>query len=167
MTAPAHPGRGVGPGARRWLPWLALVAVVAGALSVGAGGGGGAPSPAARTARLSADVRCPTCEGLSAAESETPASVAVREEIRRRVDAGESDEQIRAFLVSRYGKDIILTPEGTGVAALVWALPVVAVVLAGGGMVLALRRRRAEGMLTPTGEDRRLVEQARRRGSGR
>ena len=148
--------------ARKWLPWLVLLLVLGGALVVGTGGDGGPPSAAARTTRLASDVRCPTCEGLSAAESESPASQAIRQEIRRRVDAGESDEQIRAFLVSRYGRDIVLTPAGSGVAALVWALPVAAAVLAGGGLVLAFRRRRGQPPLVPTEEDRRLVERALR-----
>ena len=147
--------------ARRWLPWVALVLVLGIALAVGAGGDGGPPSGAARTTRLASDVRCPTCEGLSAAESESPASLAIRQEIRRRVDAGESDEEIRAYLVSRYGRDILLTPSGSGVAALVWALPVVAVVLGTAGLVLAFRRRRDQAHLVPTEEDRRLVERAR------
>lgn len=134
------------------------------ALATGAGGDDGPPSPAAWTARLSADVRCPTCEGLSAAESAAPAAAAVRQEIRRRVDAGESDSEIRAFLVSRYGKDIVLTPEGTGAAALVWVLPVMAVVLGAGGLAFTFRRRRASGTAAATAEDRRLVEQALRRG---
>ena len=150
---------GVATSARRRLPWLLLVPVLAIALYVGASGGSDPSTPAARAARLAADVRCPTCEGLSTAESETPASVAVRQEIRRRVDAGESDEEIRAFLVGRYGKDILLTPEGTGVAALVWALPVVVGVCAAGAMALAFRRRRSVGGVA-TAEDRRLVEQA-------
>ena len=34
--------------------------------------------------------------------------------------AGESDGEIVAFLVSRYGSDILLKPEGSGVASLVW-----------------------------------------------
>ena len=153
-------------GVRRWLPYLLLVPVVAAALWVGAGAGDGPPSPASRAARLAGGVRCPTCEGLSAAESETPAAVAVRDEIRRRVDAGETDEQVRAFLVSRYGRDILLTPEGSGVAALVWALPVFVVVLGAGGLVWALRRR-GGGSPAATADDRRLVEQALREGAAR
>ena len=160
MTAPATTSTG------RSLPWLLLVPVLAIALYVGARGGSDPSTPAARAARLAADVRCPTCEGLSTAESETPASVAVRQEIRRRVDAGESDEEIRAFLVSRYGKDIILTPEGTGVAALVWALPVVVGVCAAGAMALSFRRRRSTGAVA-TAEDRRLVREALAREAGR
>jgi cytochrome c-type biogenesis protein CcmH len=151
-----------GGGPVRWLPYLLLVPVLGIALFVGAGAGAGPPTAASRTARLASDVRCPTCEGLSAAESETPASVAIRQEIRRRVDAGETDDQIRGFLVSRYGSDILLTPAGTGVASLVWALPVVAVVAGAGAMVLALRRRRSVPHPVPTDEDRLLVDRARR-----
>lgn len=151
-----------GGGPVRWLPYLLLAPVLGIALFVGAGAGDGPPTATSRTARLASDVRCPTCEGLSAAESETPASVAIRQEIRRRVDAGETDDQIRGFLVSRYGSDILLTPAGTGVAALVWALPVVAVVAGAGALVLALRRRRSVPHPVATDEDRLLVERARR-----
>lgn len=157
-AAPSGAGRGAG----RWPAYLVLVGVLGIALFVGAGGDDGPPTAAGRTARLAAGVRCPTCQGLSAAESETPASVAIRQEIRRRVDAGESDDEIRAFLVSRYGRDILLTPAGSGVAALVWALPVAATVAAAGGLALAFRRRRAVPALVATDEDRRLVERARR-----
>ena len=144
---------------RRWGPWLLLAPVLAVALFVGARGDGGAPGPAARAHRIASDVRCPTCQGLSTVESEAAASVAIRQEIRRRVDAGETDDEIRGYLVSRYGKDIILTPEGTGIAALVWALPVAALVCAAGGMALALGRRRGAARVA-TADDRRLVEQA-------
>ena len=146
---------------RRWLPYLLLVPVVAVALYIGAGSGDdGPPTAAARTAKLAAQVRCPTCEGLSAAESDAASSVAIREEIRRRVDAGQSDGEIRSFLAGRYGADILLTPAGSGVAALVWALPVMAVVLGAGGLALALRRRRSEPPRTASADDRLLVEQA-------
>ncbi|MGI8686677.1 MAG: cytochrome c-type biogenesis protein [Acidimicrobiales bacterium] len=150
-----------GASLRRWLPYLLLVPVVAVALFVGAGGGDpGPPTATRRASHIAGQVRCPTCEGLSAAESESSASVAIRQEIRRRVDAGETDEQVRAFLVGRYGRDILLTPEGSGVAGLVWALPVAGFVLGAGALVLTFRRRRTQPLRTATAEDRRLVEQA-------
>lgn len=145
---------------RRWLPYLLLAPVLGLALLVGADSGDGPSSAAARAGRIAADVRCPTCDGLSTAESEAPASVAIRQEIRRRVVAGESEDEVRAYLVSRYGKDIVLTPEGTGLAALVWALPVAALVGAAGGLVLTFRRRRTEAPPPATEADRHLVERA-------
>jgi cytochrome c-type biogenesis protein CcmH len=125
--------------ARKWLPWLALAVVVVVALGVGASRST-SDSPAARTTRIAKEVRCPTCRGLSAAESDAKAAEAVRAEIRSRVDHGQSDGEIRAYLASRYGDDILLRPEGTGVTGLVWALPVAALVAGAGGLVLAFRR---------------------------
>ena len=148
---------------RTWRPYLLLAPVLAAALFFGGRNEGGAPTPEARTTRIAQEVRCPTCEGLSAAESDTPASLAVRQEIRRRVDAGESDGAIRSYLVSRYGRDILLKPEATGVASLVWLLPVAAGICAVAGLALAFRRWRASPSREASPEDRLLVEQALRR----
>lgn len=147
--------------ARRWLTTVGLLAVVAVALYVGARSDQpGPPTVARRTERIASQVRCPTCDGLSTAESEAPSSVAIRAEIRRRVEAGESDEAVRTFLVGRYGRDILLTPAGSGVAGLVWALPVAGLVLGAGGLVISFRRRRSAPLRTASAEDRRLVREA-------
>ena len=130
---------------RRWVPWLALALVVVVTLAIGASGTGSGTGNAARASRLAQEVRCPTCRGLSAAESDAKAAQAVRTEIRNRVDAGQSDEEIRAFLVSRYGEEILLRPQGSGFAALVWALPVAALVTAAGGLAFAFRRWKVTG----------------------
>ena len=145
------------------LPYLLLAPVLAGALFLGARGDGTPPTPAERADRIASEVRCPTCRGLSAAESDAPAAEAIRREIRRRVDAGESDEDILAFLVSRYTKDVLLKPEATGVAGLVWALPVAVLVGALGGLAEVLWRRGRGGPAQVSPEDRALVEQALRR----
>ncbi|MDQ1374963.1 MAG: cytochrome c-type biosis protein CcmH [Actinomycetota bacterium] len=130
---------------RRWLPWAALVVVVVVALGVGASGSGSGTSAAARSSRLAKEVRCPTCRGLSAAESDAKAAQAVRAEIRSRVAAGQSDAEIRAYLASRYGDDILLRPEGSGMTALVWALPVVVLVCGAAGLAVAFRRWKVRG----------------------
>lgn len=146
---------------RRWLPYLLLVPILGTALFIGGRTGDGRPRTIThRTNSLATEVRCPTCEGLSAAESEAPASVAIRDEIRRRLQAGENDQEVRVFLVSRYGRDILLTPDSGGIAGLVWALPVAAGVLAAGGLAFSLRRRQRQPLRTATAEDRTLVEQA-------
>jgi len=139
----------------------ALVVVVVAALAVGSRGEAGPATPAARADRLAARVRCPTCAGLSAAESEAASSQAVRQEIRARVDAGASDDAILGYLVDRYGEDILLTPPSTGTGSLVWVLPVVALVLAGGALAAAFRRWRAAGAEAATDDDRALVARAR------
>jgi cytochrome c-type biogenesis protein CcmH len=146
---------------RRVVPALALAAVVVVALVIGGGGGDGRPrSAAARTEAIAGDIRCPICQGLSVADSHTPTAEAMKEEIRRRIDAGESDTQIRASFVARYSEEILLRPETSGVSALVWILPVAALLLAVGGLAFAFRRWRRQPTLSATDEDRALVEAA-------
>ncbi|MGH9164376.1 MAG: cytochrome c-type biogenesis protein [Acidimicrobiales bacterium] len=143
----------------RQVPVVALLAVLAVALFVGARDDGPPPTAAQRTTRIAKGVRCPTCDGLSAAESEAAASVAIRAEIRKQVDAGETDGQVRRFLVGRY-PDILLKPSAGGVGALVWGLPVVVLVLAVAGLVFSFRRGRSRAAGDPSDDDRRLVAEA-------
>jgi cytochrome c-type biogenesis protein CcmH len=145
---------------RRAASWALLGVVLVAALVVGTRVPGGPPSESQRVHRIASEIRCPTCRGLSAAESDAAAARAVREEILRRVRAGQSDDQIRAFLASRYGDDILLRPPSRGLGALVWVLPTAAVVIAVAGVATALHRWRAGRGRAPTPEDRALVERA-------
>ena len=147
---------------RRWAPWAAMAVLLVASLAVGSRGDGTGRTVAGRVERISSEVACPTCDGLSVAESDAPSSRAMRDEIRRRVEAGQSDGQIRSYLVSRFGKDILLKPEATGVTGLVWALPVAGLVCALAGLAFAFRRWKARPDIELTDVDRVLVEQARR-----
>jgi cytochrome c-type biogenesis protein CcmH len=158
MTGPALRPRAL-------VPWLVMAVLLVTALVISAQGDSGPPTTDERVTRIASEVRCPTCRQLSAAESDAPAAEAVRIAIAERVERGESDAAIRAFLVSRYGSDILLKPGHSGIAALVWALPVAAFVCAVAGLAYAFHRwRRTE--IEPTEADRMLVEQALAREDG-
>jgi cytochrome c-type biogenesis protein CcmH len=145
---------------RRVLPGVALAAVVVAALVIGGAGRGPSRSPSARARAIAAELRCPVCQGLSVADSPSPTAQSIYDDVRRRVGAGESDATIRAFYVSRYGEWILLRPATSGVGALVWILPVTALLLGAGGLALAFRRWRRQPALPVTDEDRALVEAA-------
>jgi cytochrome c-type biogenesis protein CcmH len=145
---------------RRLLPWLVLGLVVAVTLAVVLWPSGGR-SDAARTRALAEEFRCPECQGLSAADSSAPTARAMRADIRDRVEAGQSDEEIRQAMVDRFGESILLRPEGGGLGLLVWGLPVAALALGAGGLALALRRWRRQPPMHATAADEALVEQAR------
>ena len=146
---------------RRW-SWLLLLAVLVVSLSVGGTGSRGARTEADRVDAIASEVRCPTCRSLSAAESDAKAADAVRAEIRTRLREGQSEAEIRGYLASRYGEDILLRPEAGGLAGLVWAVPVAAGVVVFAGLVVAFRRWRRLDLPAPTDEDRALVEEALR-----
>lgn len=145
---------------KRWLPVLVVALVLVGAVFVGSSDDDGPPTLAQRTTRIAREVRCPTCENLSAADSEAPASIAIRNEIRAQLEAGRTDGEVRAFLVDRYGKDILLKPDADGLISLVWVLPVAGLVVAAGGLFLLFRRWRRQSHLSANDEDRALVAAA-------
>ncbi|MGI8810750.1 MAG: cytochrome c-type biogenesis protein [Acidimicrobiales bacterium] len=146
----------------RRLTWALLGLVLVVALAVGSRGESGPPTEDQRVGRITSVVRCPTCRGLSAAQSDAPSAESIRDEVRRRVQAGETDAQVKGYLVSRYGEDILLRPKAEGVGLLVWALPLAGVTAAVGGLVVVLGRRRVRPGPRVSDADKALVDEALR-----
>ena len=145
----------------RW-PWILLVALLAGGLVVAAVGDRGPRTTAERARAISESIKCPTCQGQSVADSAAPTARAIRTEVARRLEAGETDDQIRDYIAGIYGDDALLTPPSDGVAGLIWFLPAAGLVAAVGGLVAVFRRRRVPEDVEVSDEDRVLVEEARR-----
>ena len=68
------------------------------------------PALEARARALSAELRCLVCQNQSIDDSEAPLARDIRLLIRRRIGEGESNAEVRAYLVSRYGDFILLKP---------------------------------------------------------
>lgn len=148
---------------RRWFPWAVIAVIVVATVAVAARDSGtGETSPEARHEALTEELRCPTCQGLSVADSPASTARAISDDVRRRIDEGQSDAEIREAYVETWGEWILLEPEGSGVGLLVWLLPIAGLVVGGGVLVVVLTRWRREPRYTATPEDRELVEQERR-----
>jgi cytochrome c-type biogenesis protein CcmH len=146
---------------RRRVGWIAILAVVVVAFTRNA-----VEPPAPRTTRervhaIAKTLRCPVCKSQSVADSDVAAARAIREELTRRIDDGQTDEMARDAIAANYGDDIVLVPPRSGVAGLVWTLPVIGLTVALLGLASAFRRwrRRPDGPVTDA--DRQLVERAR------
>ena len=95
-----------------------------------------------RQARALMDtVRCLVCAGQSVADSNAEMAGDMRSVIRERILAGESPEQIRAWLISRYGEGISYAPQFDGKTAILFAMPFL-LLLAGLWLVRGRFRRR-------------------------
>ena len=139
-------------------PWGLLGLVVGGGLATGPVGG--RPTEGEdRVQALAGQIKCVTCVGESVAGSQSDFADNAREDIRTRVDDGDTDEEILGYFSSRYD-DVLLNPSASGVNSLVWILPIVVVAVAIAGAVLAVRQRRQTSASRPSAEDRRLVEAA-------
>lgn len=145
---------------RRWGPWIALVVITIGALSIAAFGTRSAPTAQDRVSSIARTVKCPVCSGESVAESNAPASQEIRRQIAEQVQQGQTDEQIRSFYSAKYGQAILLTPSASGVNALVWILPVVALAIGVAALVIVFRRWSSMPSELASDADRELVESA-------
>src|SRR5262245_4267044 len=98
------------------------------------------PRLEARARALSAQLRCMVCQNESIDESHADLAHDLRVLVRERLQAGDSDDQIRAFLVRRYGDFILLKPPFKLETWLLWGAPVV-ILLIGCSIIFVARRR--------------------------
>lgn len=118
------------------------------------------PDPAleSRARALSKTLRCMVCQNESIDDSNAPLARDLRILVRERIQAGDSDEAVRNFLVARYGEFVLLSPRLRPQTLLLWGIPVL--VLFGGGAVLAvsLRRRAKTAPKALTAGERKRLE---------
>lgn len=82
-----------------------------------------------RAKALMESLRCPVCQGQSIADSDADMAGEMRALVRQRVGAGEAPEDVRRWLVSRYGPFISYDPGLSGVTWPLWASPAVLLLL--------------------------------------
>ncbi|BAT61207.1 cytochrome c-type biogenesis protein CcmH precursor [Variibacter gotjawalensis] len=96
----------------------------------------------ARARALSRQLRCMVCQNQSIDDSDAPLARDLRVLVRERLTAGDSDEQVRDFLVARYGEFVLLSPRLSSSTALLWAAPLLVVLIGGVVVFFAAKRRR-------------------------
>lgn len=99
---------------------------------------------AEQAAQIAGELRCPDCQALSVAESQTAAARAIRRQIVALLETGRTPDQVRQHFVDRYGDWILMAPR----SALVWLTPGVAVLLGLGLLAWWLRRGRSRPLTT-------------------
>ena len=99
------------------------------------------PKMEERAREISAELRCLVCQNQSIDDSDAALARDLRMLVRERLKAGDSDTQVRDYLVARYGDFILLKPPFKMETLLLWLTPF-AVLLAGAAALLAFTRRR-------------------------
>jgi cytochrome c-type biogenesis protein CcmH len=141
--------------ARRFLHTLALAAFCVGAalapnaaLAMGANEALSDPAREARARALFKQLRCLVCQNQSIDDSDADLARDLRIIVRERIQAGESDRQVLAFLTARYGDFVLLKPPVKTATLALWLTPFALLLVGAGGIVIAIRRRRG----TPAAE---------------
>ncbi|WP_337845018.1 cytochrome c-type biogenesis protein CcmH [Thermus sp.] len=91
--------------------------------------------------QIARTLRCPVCQGESAAESNSGVAVEMRRLIAEMLKEGKTPEEIKAFFVDRYGDWILYEPPRRGLTLWAWVLPLVALALLALGLFAYFRPR--------------------------
>ena len=94
-----------------------------------------------RLISISEEMRCLVCQNESLAGSRSDLANDLRREIRILIKEGKSDDQIRSFMVERYGDFVLYRPPVKPVTWLLWIGPFVILGLGIAGLLMYLRRR--------------------------
>jgi cytochrome c-type biogenesis protein CcmH len=108
---------------------------------------------------ISEEMRCLVCQNESLAGSRSDLANDLRREIRTLIKEGKTDEQIRSFMVERYGDFVLYRPPVKPITWLLWIGPFV-ILLAGiiGLMVYLHRRNQSMTSATLSEEDNRRID---------
>lgn len=124
------------------------------------------PALEARARALSREIRCLVCQNQSIDDSAADLARDLRIVLRERLVAGDGDDEVRQYLVARYGEFVLLRPRLRPATYALWFGPPVLLVLGGLAFYLALRRRAAAPAPELTEAERRRLADLLGEGSG-
>lgn len=96
-----------------------------------------------RLKRLSNELRCLVCQNSTLADSDAPLAQDLRNEIRKLMEQGKTDDEVVAFLVSRYGDFVTFRPPMNANTAFLWFGPFIMLAIGMITLVVVLKRRTA------------------------
>jgi len=110
-----------------------------------------------RMLNIASELRCLVCQNESIAASRADLAVDLRQQIREQIRGGQTDQEIRAYMVDRYGDFILYRPPLQATTILLWFGPLLLLVF--GLLVLTLTLRHRMRSMT----DRLLSDEERKR----
>lgn len=113
----------------------------------------------ARARHISQELRCVVCQNQTIDDSDAPLAADLRNILRERLKAGDSDAQARAYLVARYGDFVLLKPPMRTGTLILWFGPGLLLLAGGFGVYRYWRGRAAAPDLAPDALD--AAERAR------
>ena len=99
--------------------------------------------------RLTRELRCLVCQNQNLADSDAPLAHDLRREVHTMILAGQSESEIKQFLVQRYGDFVLYRPPVQNNTYLLWLMPLI--LLLGGGLVLCSNIKKRTALLAENG----------------
>jgi len=102
---------------------------------------------------INRELRCLVCQNQTIADSNATLAQDLRREVRDMIAAGKTDNEIRDFMIERYGDFVLYRPRMTAQNFLLWAAPVLLLLIAAVVLVRVVRRRAQETDVEPEGPE--------------
>ena len=118
----------------------------------------GDPAIEARALKLGHELRCLVCQNQSIAESNAELAHDLMNQVREQLAAGKSEEEVRAYLVARYGDFVLYQPPLKASTVALWAGPFVLALAGVFALWRVLRRRSREALPTLSAEEAARAE---------
>ena len=99
------------------------------------------PEMEARYNQLTLELRCRVCRNQNLADSDAELAHDLREEIYGMMSAGQSNEQIKTFLVDRYGDFVLYRPAMSGNTMALWLMPGILLFIGAIALIFTIRKR--------------------------
>ncbi len=109
------------------------------------------PAKEARAREVGRSLRCMVCQNQSIFDSNASLAKDLRVVVRRRIDAGDTDDEILEFVAARYGDFVLLEPPVAARTYVLWAAPMI-FLLIGIGLFFAYHRGRTSSHLPSGGK---------------
>jgi len=97
-----------------------------------------------RYEQINRELRCLVCQNQTIADSNATLAQDLRREVREMITAGKTDDEIRVFMIERYGDFVLYRPRMTAQNFLLWAAPVLLLLIAAAVLYRVIRRRGQE-----------------------
>ena len=107
----------------------------------------------ARFHALASELRCVMCQNQSLADSNALIALSLRREVLDLMREGRSNDQIKDHLVQRYGEFVLYRPKLSGHTWLLWAGPLLLLLVGGGVVATIVRRRGVRPVPTDEGQE--------------
>jgi cytochrome c-type biogenesis protein CcmH len=102
-----------------------------------------------RARAISAELRCMVCQNQSIDDSNAELAKDLRVLVRDRIRAGDSDQQVMEYIVSRYGDFVLLKPPVAFNTLMLWGMPVLLLLIGGAMIYRQASRRRLSPAVAP------------------
>jgi cytochrome c-type biogenesis protein CcmH len=102
------------------------------------------PALQARYEHINRELRCLVCQNQTIADSNATLAQDLRREVKEMIAAGKTDDEIREFMIARYGDFVLYRPRMTATNFLLWAAPVLLLLIGSFIGIRYIRRQAAE-----------------------